>query len=181
MAKVKSEIAEAIKKLERSELEKIILRAAGKYPEFHDSLFATYTDKQTAEAELFEIAQKDIELLFCKRYKGFSEELQFANMLAACHKRINDFSKLSKNKCLELDLVLHVLEFPFSLKSNAFETCFTNFNYRVALLVKKAIGIYNKLDEDYKIDYTDKINNYLEILHRTCNYLDFIYVLPAKV
>lgn len=181
MAKVNSQVAEAIKKLDKNELEKIILKAAGKYPEFHDFLFANYTDTKIAEEALFEIAQNDIELLFHKRYKGFSEELQFANMLAACHKRINDFSKLCKNKCLELDLVLYVLEAPFSLNENVFGTCFTNFNYRVALLVKKAIGIFNKLDEDYKTDYNDRINSYLEILHRTCNYLDFIYVLPAKV
>lgn len=181
MAKVNPQVAEAIKKLDKNELEKIVLKAASKYAEFHDFLFANYTDTKAAEDELFEIAQKDIEILFCKRYKGFSEELQLANMLAACHKRINDFSKVCKNKCLELDLVLSVLEYPFSLNSNVFGTCFTNFDYRVALLLKKAIGIYNKLYEDYKSDYTDKINNYLEILHRTSNYHDFIYNLPANI
>ncbi len=77
---------------------------------------------------------------------------------------------------------MHVLELPFSLSSNLFRTCFTNYNYRVSLLIKKTIALLqNKLHEDFKIEYSKTINGYLDTLHRTCNYLDFVSGLPLSI
>ncbi|MDP3443584.1 MAG: hypothetical protein Q8T08_12065 [Ignavibacteria bacterium] len=122
-----------------------------------------------------------MEVLFRKNYKGFSDELRLANMLAACHKRINEFGKVCKSKELELDLILYVLEVPFSLTTNMFCTCFTQYNYRVVLLVKKAMSLLNKLHEDYRLEYEPILNDYLTILHRTSNHLDYVYNLPKTV
>ena len=121
-------------------------------------------------------------MLYRKSYKGYSKELQLANMFAACNKRINEFGKVCRNKALEMELILDVLEIPFSNSSNSFTTCFTKYNYQVYLLLKKAITILKtKLHEDYHIQYAPRLNEYLTVLHRTSSHLDYIYLLPKSI
>jgi len=175
MAKVDERIKNTISLLPPKELVKLILKAASKDKSFHDFLLINYIDKDFGETDLFETAIEDLEFLFVKNYKGYAPELRMANMLTACHKRIDEFSKVSKDKKLELDLVLHVLEIPFSRPEKTLETCFTKYNYRIFLLVKKAIKLYNKLHEDYKIEYTAKLTKYLDVLNRSSDHLDYVY------
>ncbi len=180
MAKIDIRIPDLLKGLEKKELEKLVVLAAKKNKEFHDHILINYTDRKDAEQDLFDEALKDINFLRMKSYKGFSKELQYANLLAACHKRINQFEKTSKNKPLTMDLILHVLEPPFSFSAATFHTCFTNYNYRVALLVKKAVTLYKKLHNDVQSDYTDTLSKYLTILKRESRHLDFVYNMPEK-
>jgi len=181
MARVESIVKEAVSQLSKSELEKLVLKAAQKSKEFHDFLFVNYTDKEAAAQELFEEAKSDLEGLFRKAYKGFSEELQIAHMLSACLTRINQFEKASKNKEKVLRLVMHVLEIPFSLSTNSFCTCFTAYNHNVYRLVKKSISLVKNIHEDLQMEYTPTINEYLEILHRTSSHLDYIVNLPKSI
>jgi hypothetical protein len=181
-SKINPAIMDAVLKLSRTDLEKLVLLAAQKNKDFHDFLLVNYAENEGGEKELFEEAKADLETLFRKRYKGFSEELQLANMLAACHKRINEFGKICNKKDLELELILYVLNIPFSLTTNMFCTCFTQYNYRVVLLVKRAVTLLkNKLHEDYRIEFEPTINNYLTILHSTSSHLDFVNVLPKSI
>jgi hypothetical protein len=141
-----------------------------------------YLDKELGETDLFERAKADLEMIFRKRHKGFSQELQLANMLGACIKRINEFTAVSKNRSLEADLLLYVLEIPFSLPANMFGTCFTQYDTKVAMIVKRLITVVTKkLHEDYKAEYEDIINGYLEILHRRSNHIDSIYNMPKAI
>ncbi|MEO6233568.1 MAG: hypothetical protein ABJB11_19105 [Ferruginibacter sp.] len=182
MAKVADTISSQISNLPKQELEKLVLRAAKRDKEFHDFLLVNYFDKEYGEQDLFEQAKEDLEVFFRKKYKGYAEELQLAEMLKACSKRIVEFSKVCKNKHLECDLVMHVLEIPFSLPANMFQTCFTAYNYKVVSLLKRIVNLVEKkMHEDYKIQYRSKINNYLDVLHRTCSYLDYVNALPASV
>lgn len=179
MAKVNPLIKDKIETLEKSELQKLVLKASAINKQFHDYLLINYIDKEYGEQDLFEKAKSDLNILYRKNYKGFSEELQMANMFAACNKRINEFSKVCRNKALEMDLILDVLEIPFANSTNSFTTCFTKYNYQVFLLVKKAITILKtKLHEDYNIQYAPRLNEYLTILHRTSSHLDYIQTLP---
>jgi len=182
MPKITPEIKLQIQSLSKHELEKLVLIAAGKDKNFHDYLLINYIDKEYGEKDLFEKVKADLDILFCKSYKGFSEELQLANMISACVKRINLFSKVCKKKNLEVDLLMYVLEIPFSLTTNMFGTCFTKYDYKVGLLVKRVITlIEKKLHPDYKIEYQEKVNQYLTILHRTSKHIDFIYNMPKYI
>jgi len=181
ISKVDTVIKETIGLLPRIELEKLVLKAAKSDRSFHDFILVNYADQANAEKELCEVTKADLEILFQKRYKGFSHELQMANMLAACHKRINEFGKVCKNKTFELDLIIHVLDIPFSGSTQMFCTCFTQYNYRVVLLVKKAIALLSKLHEDYRFEYEPVLNNYLNTLHGASDHLDFVYHLPKSV
>ncbi len=182
MTKISNEIKDKIVQLSKAELEKIVIRIASKDKAIVDYLLVNYFEKEIGEIDLFEETKIDLELLFRKSYKGFSEELQLANMVSACIKRINLFSKICKNKKLETDLLMYTLEFIFSFSTNLFGTCFTTYDYKVALLVKRVITLVEtKLHQDFKIEYTATINNYLTTLHRTSNHIDFIYGLPPSI
>lgn len=140
-------------------MEKLVLKAAAKDKSFHDYLLVNYFDKEFGEQDLFEQAKGDIDLLFTKRYKGFSEELQLANLLAACTKRIVEFSKICKNKTFEADLIVYVLKIPFSMNKDIFETCFTAFNYKTVVLLNRLIAIVQtKIHSDFIMEYRPLIN-----------------------
>ena len=182
MPKISPEIRKQITTIPKTELEKIVIKLAGKDKAVFDYLLVNYLEKETGENELFEEAKTDLDLLFRKSYKGFSEQLQLANMLSACIQRINGFSKICKNKNLEADLVMYVLELICTPSAGLLGTCFTAYDYKVAQMVKRIITlIQTRLHPDYKIEYVAKINNYLAILHRNSNHLDFIYHLPASI
>ena len=182
MAKVATTISSQISSLSKKELEKLVLKAAAKDKAFHDYLLVTYFEKEYGEQDLFDEAKEDLEVLFLKRYKGYAEEEKTAHLLAECGQRITAFSKVCKNKSLEADLIMHVLEIPFSMGKRSFETCFTSFNYKTVLLVKRMIVlVQSKMHEDYKMQYQSKVNDYLEKLHSTCNYLDYVFALPERI
>ena len=182
MPKLNGDFKKQIKSLSKADLEDLVMRFASRHKEIHDFLLINYFDKQFGEEDLFNEAKNDIQILFTKKYKDFSEELQLANMIEACVKRINEFDKLCKKKNLCADLLILVLDEVFSYSSNLFGTCFTKYDYKVALLLKRLITLVTtKLHSDYKIEYQVKINRYLEVLRHTSNHVDFIYAMPASI
>ena len=182
MAKINVFVKEEIAKLSKKDLEKLVVKAASMNKQFHDYLMVNYVDTDLGEQDLYEECLADLNVLYRKGYKGFSEELQLANMLATCSKRINEFAKVCKNKTFEMNLILDVLEIPFSISTNSFGTCFTKYDYQVYLLVKKAITLLKtKVHEDFYIEYAPKLNEYLTILHRTSSHLDYIYSMPKQI
>jgi hypothetical protein len=182
MPKLDKETKERIKGLSHKELQDIVLRFASKEKTVYDYILVTYLNQESGEQELFETAKADLDILFSKSYKGFSQELRLAKMLSACIKRVNEFTKVSNNKVLEAELLLFVLRVPFSLTTNLFGTCFTQYDTKVAMIVKRLITLVNKgLHEDYRIEYVDTINKYLSILHRTSNHINMVYDMPEKI
>jgi hypothetical protein len=168
-------IKEALKQMPRQDLEKLLLKAISKNVDIKNYVLVNFVDATYGEQDLYDKTKQELNMLFTKRYKGFAEELQYAEMFAACHKKIIEFSKVCKNKENELKLIMYVLEIPFSLHHNFFETCFTNFNYRVCLLLNRAIGVLQKkLHPDLKMEYEPTLKKYLEFLFKHCNYLDCV-------
>lgn len=182
MPKVNQHFKTEIALLSKNDLIKLVVKAASMNQQFHDYVIVNHIDKVNGENELYELAISDIKVLFNKSYKGYSDELRLANMLAACNKRINEFAKVCKNKFLEMELIMFVLEIPFSLSTDHFATCFTRYNQQVYLLIKKALTILNnKLHEDYHLQFAPKLNAYLKILHSYSQHLDYVFILPDSV
>lgn len=182
MPRLDKETKERIKRLDYKDLQDIVLSLASKEKTAYDYILLNYLDKESGEQDLFEVTKADLEIIFRKRHKGFSQELQIANMLGVCIKRINEFTKISKNKVIEAELLLYILQIPFSLTTDMFGTCFTQYDTKVAMIVKRLITIVTKkLHEDYKVEYEDKINEYLQVLHRTSNHIDTVYNLPKAI
>ena len=174
---------EKIKSLSKSELEKLVLKAAAKHTEFDTFLRLNYLVREQTERDLFDKTISDIDVLMSKNYRGYANELKLANMLAACNKRVTEFSKVCKNKKSEANLLMLLLDIPFKYEStNSLGTCFTAYDYKVCLILKKLITIVNsKLHPDYKIEYAESINKYLTILHRCSSHNDFVYDLPKSI
>lgn len=182
MPRLDKETKERIKELGLDELQEIVLKSASKEKSVYEYVFANYLDTEFGEKELFETAKADLELIFEKRYKGYAEELKLANILAACVKRLNEFTKISKNKTYEADLIVYILEVPFSLNKELFGTCFTQYDTKVAMLVKRLITVVTKkLHEDYRIEYEATINDYLKRLHQTSRHVNTVYNMPRTL
>lgn len=181
MAKINPRIASQINSLSKTELEKLVLKAASKDKSFHDYLLVNYFEQNGDEADLYEDASTDLELLFDENKRGIPERKQ-AKILSECIQTINEFSKNCKNKKLETDLVVKVLEYGLN-KTNAYlGTCFTIFDHKIYLLVKKLMKLVEeKIHEDYKIEYEPKINEYLNRLHGASSHLDYVYDMPKKI
>lgn len=182
MPRLDKETKERIKRLKHKDLQDIIISLASKEKTAYDYILLNYLDNEYGEQDLFEATKSDLEIIFRKRHKGFSEELQVANMLGARIKRINEFTKISENKVLEAELLLYILQVPFSLNTKMFGTCFTQYDTKVAMFVKRLITIVTKkIHEDYRIEYEDKINEYLQVLHTKSNHIDTVYNLPKAI
>ncbi len=83
---------------------------------------------------------------------------------------------------MEADLLMYVLNEPFSLPDGSFGTCFTQFDAKVAQIVKRLITLVTKkLHEDYKIEYDAKINSYLKILHNRSGHINLVYNMPRGI
>jgi hypothetical protein len=182
MPRLSIEEKEQIKNLSQSELQQIVLKIMAKNQSVYDFVLVNYLDNESGEEVLYEKTKADLDILIYKNYKGYAEELRMAKMLAACIKRINEFTNISKNKVLEANLLVYILEVPFSLSTNLFGTCFTQYDSKVGQIVKRLITVVTKkLHEDYRIEYAQKINGYLQILHRTSNHINTIYGLPKTI
>jgi hypothetical protein len=182
MPRLNSEIKEQIKGLSRKVLEEIVMKIAAKEQSVLDFIVLNYLDKETGENELYEKAKNDLNIIFRKRYVGRVEQIQLTNMLAAAVKRVNEFTKVSKNKVLEANLLLYVLNVPFSLNLNIFGTCFTSYDSKVAQILKRLITLVTtKLHPDYFADYQDIINDYLQTIRRKADFLDSVYHLPKSI
>jgi hypothetical protein len=182
MPRLSIDAKERIRKLSYSDLQQIVLKLAAREKSVFDFILVNYLDKESGERELFVQTKADLDLLFRKGYKGRSAERQLANMLKACVRRIKAFTSVSKNKVMEADLLMYVLEVPFSLSTTLFGTRYTTYDTKVALLLRRVIGIVmGKLHEDYRMNYTDKINQYLHILHRASHRFDTLHALPESI
>ena len=182
MAAVAASVKRGILKLGKIELEKLVLKAASMNKEFHDYLLVNVINKDDGGRIRFEAAKSDLAVLMNKQYRGRSEELRLAEMLIACNKKVVAFSKVCKDKKLELDLIADVLAFTFAHRACRFGTCFTKFDYQVYLLVKKAVTIFNtKLQREYKNESAGIINQFLRQLHERCSHLDYVYDMPNEV
>jgi len=182
MPNIEPHLEEAIKSLSPAELQKILLKVVRKEKYWAGYILVNYVDRKEGEQELYEKALSDINGLYGKSYKGFSRELKTANLLAACGRRINEFDRVCKSKQLVLDLLMVVLADPFAGHPKDFGTCFTAFNHKVHMLLKKAVTIYQtKIHDDYKIEYRDRLNGYLDFMHKHSNHLDYVHTMPKTL
>jgi len=170
-----------VNELSKKELVDIVLKLAGKRYNY-EYLLVNFLDKDGGEQTLFEDAKEAINILSNKEYKGRTLQHQLAKKLNACIKRIGEFTVETKNKKMETDLVLYVLEMQFTNPTKVFGARFSGYDYKVGLLLKRLINLVTKkLHPDYLIDYQDKINEFLSKLHHTSDRINTIYDLPEQL
>jgi len=182
MPRLQPEIKERIRQLSHDELLEIVLKLSAKEKSIYEFVVVNYLEGPEAELELYDDVIDDLEMEFTKRRKGYAEQMKMYHMMVACIKRINEFVKISKDKTLEAKLLMHVLEVPFGLSTNMFGTCFSQYDTKVALIVKRLITLLTKkMHEDYRVEYQERINEYLTVLHRCANHIDTVRTLPKSI
>ncbi len=182
MPRLSKEIKEGIKNLPKHELTEIVLKAASKEKYVLDYIRINYLDKENAEKELFNETKNDLEKLHAKGYKGWTDEVVTTNMLKACIKRINEFTKTSKNKIFEVELLLYILDIAFEQSYADFGTDANGFDFKVGQILKRTLTIVTKkIHEDYLLDYQEILNSYLSRLHSTSDHIEIIYNMPEEI
>lgn len=181
MPRDKAILKEQLAQLSKKELAEMVLKLSAKRYNY-DFLLVNFLDTDGGEQTLFEEAKEDIDRLCQKEYKGRTTQHQLAKKLNACTKRITEFTIETKSKKLEADLILYVLELQFANPARVFGAKFSGYDYKVGLLLKKLIGLVTKkLHSDYLVDYQDKINEFLNKLHKTSDRINTIYQLPESI
>lgn len=182
MPRLSKEEKDQIRSLDGKSLQDIVMKLMSKDKFAYDFVIANYLNKQEGEKDLFKQAKEDLNILMLRSYRGFSEQLQMANKLTACLKRIDEFTKVSKNKVMEADLLMHVLKDPLGMPVDMFGTCFTQYDTKAAMLVKRLVTIVTKhLHEDYLMDYRDTVNRYLNVLHQHAGHIDAVHKMPKAI
>lgn len=181
MPRDKAILKEQLAQLSKKELTEMVLKLSAKRYNY-EFLLVNFLDTDGGEQTLFEEAKEDIDRLYQKEYKGRTTQHQLAKKLNACTKRITEFTIETKSKKLEADLVLYVLELQFANPARVFGAKFSGYDYKVGLLLKKLISLVTKkLHPDYLVDYQDKINEFLNKLHKTSDRINTIYQLPQSI
>ncbi|MDR3651742.1 MAG: hypothetical protein P4L34_02075 [Paludibacter sp.] len=179
MVRNKILLKEQVNELSKNELVDIVLKLAAKRYNY-EFMLVNFLDKEGGEHTLFEQAKEDIDMLWKKDFKGSTELKKLVKKLNACTKRIAEFTIEAKNKKLEADLVLYLLELQFSNPLKMFGAHVSGYDYKVGLLVKRLIALVTKkLHPDYFVDYQDKINEFLKRLHHSSNRINTIKELPV--
>lgn len=178
---ITKDIKQSISDLPKEELAKLVIKIASKDEVFYEYIKFTYFREGIDENDIFEDYNSKIKNLTLKRYKGYAEEEKAAHFITACNKELTNFEKICKNKELHVSLIFKVLDCALYDFGARFGTCFTAFEYKFSLLLKKVIKIVTtKMHEDMIIEYKDQINKYLRQI-KAASYLDYIYVLPDEI
>jgi len=177
----KAFLKEQVSELSKKELVEIVIKLSAKKPNF-DFLLINYLDKDGGEQSLFNEVIDDIETLCQKEYKGRTIQHQLVKRLKACTKKMTEFTTSVKNKKLEADLMVYLLDLQFTQPTKVFGARFSGYDYKVGLLLKKLITLVTKkMHPDYMIDYQDKINDFLDKIHLSSNHIQTIKDLPRVV
>lgn len=181
MLRNKTILKNQLNNFSKAELIQMLTKIAAKRFNY-EFLLVNYLDTENGEMLLFEETIEQIDILIIKEYKGRTQAHQMVKRLKACTRCIKDFTQETKDKKLEADLILYVLEIQLDKNSTVFGAKYAGYDYKVGLLLKKLITLVTtKLHEDYLLDYQDIINKMLHTLHRTSNRINTIKSLPDKL
>lgn len=180
MPKITVEFKKQVRELSKNDLEKVILKFAGKDKFLWGYLQVYYLNPQSGAQELFEQTQEGLLNLFEKPFKGKSEAMRRTRSVTACLKYIADFTKIVKQPHLEAELIMQVIDYQFSLPSKL-GSYYQTYDNRMARTVKKLIELVrNKVHEDYHLEYADKIDSYISLLRQKIPFNMVVNTLPGQ-
>jgi hypothetical protein len=182
MPRLSKEFKQAIKEIPVEELQKLVIQFTSINKEIYDFVNLHYVEKEDAEEELFEETIEKItdEILFLGE-RGIVQK-NLAKAITKSVEYINHFVKVTKNLNREADLLRNLLDDVFKNYTNELGTCWTVFDSKLAITTNRFYNLVTKkLHEDYRIEYHDSLNRYLEILHSSSNHLDYIYNMPKSI
>jgi hypothetical protein len=182
MPRLSKEFKQTIKEIPVEELQKLVIHFASKNAEIYDFINLQYVEGENAEEELFEETKEKIsdEMLFPGE-RGIVQK-NLAKAITKSVGYINHFVKVSKNKNREADLLRNLLDNVFENYADELGTCWTAFDSKLAVTTNRFYNLVTKkMHEDYRVEYRENLNRYLEILHANSNHLDYVYNMPKSL
>lgn len=182
MPRLSKEFKQAIKEISVEELQKLVIQFTSKNKELYDYVNLHYVERADAEEQLFEGTMEKItdEILFLGE-RGIVQK-NLAKAITKSVGYINHFVKVTKNKNKKADLLRNLLDNVFENYTDELGTCWTVFDSKLAFTTNRFYNLVTKkLHEDYRIEYRDNLNLYLESLHAKSNHLDYIYNMPKSM
>ena len=163
-------------------LQKLVLKLARSNKEVYDMINHKYLLKEEDGQELFDETKAKIDAHFFQFSSRGPIQKSIARSMGKAIREINYYAKITGNKNKEADLLNYLLGETFSNYSDYLGTCWTAFDSKIGTTTKRFLNLVTKkLHEDLLLDYREDINNYLNILHRQCDHLDSIYLLPKSI
>ena len=182
MPKVNKGDRELIKQLPQGELANIVIKLISKDKNAYDLVYISYLNQETGEKDVYENTLSNINACFYKSYTGRIQSQRDAKMLSACIRELNSFTKISKNKTMEADLIMVILKEAIIDRKDSFGSYFTAFDNKVAQILKILLTIITKkIHPDYLIDYQEDVNTYLKIFSKYSCHNSFTYELPKNI
>lgn len=174
MPRLTPELKNVITSLTSEEMQKIILRFAKSNQEVYDTLVYEYLNNNN-NTELFEKVKEEIEFTLIY-LSGRTIQKQLAKAISKSIQKVNRFAKITKDKKLEADLLVFLLNIVFNKYDDCFGTCWTVFDSKVGITTKRLVNLVNKkLHCDYRIEYREDINNFIRKLKKTSSHIDTIF------
>lgn len=181
MAKLDAEKRELIKSISPKTLQAIVLKLAEKRP-VYNYILVNYIDLEEGEQELLTEAISLIDTIREKPIKARTQRHKLSKLLAEYLKIIKEYSPLWKNKQHEVDLIIYCLEKHFKEDYRQLGLKASTFDTKMVSLTRRALNlIVNKLHEDYKLEYEERMNGFLEKLHTRCGHLISVTKLPTSI
>lgn len=182
MPRLSKEFKEAIKEIPVKDLHELVVKAASKSQEIYDWVNIHYLDGDLAKKELFDVTKEKAlgEIYHYSSHGVLQKSLAKAIGKAVTH--INYYVKVTNDIVGEAKLLNSVLKIVFREKANDLGTCWTVFDSKLAVTTNRLYNLVNKkLHEDYRIEYRDDINHFLEILQSRSSHLDYVYGMPKSM
>jgi len=182
MPRLSKEFKQAIQEIPVVELQKLVVTAASKSQEIYDWINIQYVNGKDAETELFrETNEKALGEIYLFNDRGILQK-NLASAIGKAVKHINYYEKITGNSNGEAELLLNLLKEVFRDYSGKLGTCWTVFDSKLAVTTNRLYNLVTKkLHEDYRIEYEEPLNRFLEILHSKSNHLDYVYNMPKSV
>jgi hypothetical protein len=182
MPRLSKEFKQAINEIPVVELQKLVVKAASKSQEIFDWVNIQYVNGIEAETELFrETKEKALGEIYLFNDRGILQK-NLASAIGKAVKHINYYEKVTGNSTGEAELLLYVLKEVFEDYSDKLGTCWTIFDSKLAITTNRLYNLVTKkLHEDYRIEYAEPMNRFLEILHAKSNHLDYVYDMPKTI
>jgi hypothetical protein len=171
-----------IESLNLKEKDKLIVQLLRKNQE---EMSRIYYQKVASSGELdeyFDDTKEEILVCLDVNYSYGILQKNLAKGIAKANKTIKKYALVDKRPEKEAELLMFILDLLFEEYSNEFGTRWTAFDYRTGQTLSKLITLVSKkIHPDYRIEFEDRINNYLLEIKKLSSYNDFIYNLPDKL
>ncbi len=182
MAAIDPELKSAILAMPLKEKEKLLVRLVAKDKLLIDQLQFNLVEEGLSIETRRQAVQNELDAIYKQKInysKTLLAEIRIANAAISWH------IKVTKDKYGEVDLLLNLLFDPFDMKPHMFSDYYTADDKLCQFLVKRAKILYNKynaLDEEFKLDFSSKLNKLLNYLHTSATkYSAQVSGLPKEI